>query len=166
MKILKFKEAFIDQNGQLNDGTSNDKIEKFKKLCIEGFNMKPVRPLESDTFYNLSLEFQEIYMKLCIEKKVLFDNDDLIIENTLEYFPIESKKYLSDQILFDLESGIKELSINTSVIDNFNDEFQKIIINTIINNSKVFYLHENQYNSFNSINKKLINRYRDIIKIY
>ena len=166
MKILKFKEAFIDQYGKLNDGTSNDKIEEFKKICRQGFNSNPIITLEYERFYLLKLEFQELYMKLCIEENVIYDNHELIVENIIEYYPEESKNSLSNQIVFDLKNRINELSINSNIIDILNDEFQKIIINTIINNVDVYYLHENQFNAFNSNNKKTIERYRDIIKVY
>lgn len=168
MKILKFKEAFIDQYGKLNDGTSNDEIEEFKKNCIERFKEKPINTLDNKEFYSLSLEFQDIYMKLCIEYKTIFDNEDLIIENIIEYYPEESKKSLTEEILLIINSNhIKnELPFDCNTIDLLNDEFQKLIINTIINNADVYYLHENQFNAFNSNNKKTIERYRDIIKVY
>jgi hypothetical protein len=165
-KFKTFNEAYVNKYGKLvnMDWTNEEDYKEFKKMVLSLIDETTF--ISKKDYYNLPLKFQELYKKLCVEKDVIFYNNTFIIEDILNNYPNECKECLVKNIKSGIIFKIYELPYYSEVIEILPLEYQKLIISTILSNSKKYYLNDNQYESFNIEVQKIIDFNKNKIIVY
>lgn len=170
--FIQYNEAYINPYGKLlNMDWDKDDKDDFKKRVF--FKKNILLLINNNTFinaeeyYQLPLKYQEMYKELCVEKDVIFYNEIFIIEDILINYPEECKECLKKNIKSGIIFDIKQLPYYSQVIEILPLEYQKIIINTILESDiSKYYLYETQYDAFDLEVKKIIDLNKDKIIVY